>query len=125
MHWLLVFLGGGLGAMARHGVNLLAPRVAGTAFPWGTLAINVAGSLLMGLVVGWFALRGGTASGARLFLATGVLGGFTTFSAFSLEAVQLQQRGDLGQAALYVAGSVLLAIAALFAGLSLARAFGP
>ena len=121
MQWILVFLGGGLGAAMRHGVNLAAPRLLGTAFPFGTLAINVVGSLLMGVVAGWLVLRGDPSPAWRLFLATGVLGGFTTFSAFSLEAVQLWQRGQAGLAALYVGGSVLLSIAALWLGLALVR----
>ena len=122
MQWVLVFLGGGIGAALRHGVNLSSPRLFGTAFPLGTLAINVVGSLLMGVVAGWFLLRGDPLPAWRLFLATGVLGGFTTFSAFSLEAVQLWQRGQAGLAALYVGGSVLLSLAALCAGLALTRA---
>lgn len=108
---LLVFLGAGLGGVLRHGVNGAALRF-GQAFPWGTLTINVVGSVLMGVVTGWFALRGGPPQ-ARLFLATGVLGGFTTFSTFSLEAVTLIERGDWGAALAYVLVSVLAGIAGL------------
>ncbi len=122
MQFLLVFVGGGLGAALRHGVNLAALRAGATAFPYGTLGINVAGSLAMGAAVAWFAVRGDVGPAARLFLATGVLGGFTTFSAFSLDAVQLVQRGQPGLAALYVLGSVGVSIAALVAGMALARA---
>lgn len=114
---LLVFLGGGLGSLARFGVNLLAARLVGTAYPFGTFAINVAGSLLMGIVVGVLAVRPDLPAELRLFLATGVLGGFTTFSAFSLETATLIGRGETGAAALYAAGSVLVAVPALFAGL--------
>lgn len=121
MNWWLVFLGGGLGAMLRHGVNMAALRTVGTGFPYGTMGINIVGSLLMGLVAGWFALRGGSPAW-RVFLTTGVLGGFTTFSAFSLEAALLHERGDTGLAAVYVIGSVVVSIAALFAGLALVRA---
>jgi len=123
MAWLLVFLGGGLGAAARHGVNLTAARVIGIAFPWGTLTVNILGSLLMGLIAGWLALKAGAgwSQHLRLFLTTGFLGGFTTFSAFSLDVALLWERGAHGAATLYVAASVLLAIAALFAGLWLIR----
>ncbi|MEN5118565.1 fluoride efflux transporter CrcB [Luteimonas sp. TWI662] len=119
--FLLLFLGGGLGAALRHGVNLLALR-AGTTFPYGTLCINVVGSLLMGVVVGWFAARSGLSPSLRLFLMTGVLGGFTTFSAFSLEAALLYERGQLGLAVAYVLASVVLSIGGLFAGMALVRA---
>ncbi|KLJ00384.1 fluoride efflux transporter CrcB [Luteimonas sp. FCS-9] len=120
-HVLLVFLGGGLGAALRHGVNMLALR-AGTTFPYGTLCINVVGSLVMGMVVSWFALRSGLSPSLRLFLTTGVLGGFTTFSAFSLEAALLYERGEPGLAAAYVVASVVLSIGGLFAGMGLVRA---
>jgi len=117
--WLLVFLGGGLGAMARHGVNLTAARLLGVAFPWGTLTVNILGSLLMGLAVGWFAFRAGTfeSQHLRLFLTTGVLGGFTTFSAFSLDVALVWERGEHGAAVAYVLASVLLSVAGLFAGM--------
>jgi CrcB protein len=119
----LVFLGAGLGGVLRHGVNLASARAFSPAFPWGTLAVNVLGSLLMGLLAGFLAQRAGAgwAQPARLFLGTGVLGGFTTFSAFSLDAALLWERGEAGAAALYVAASVLLSLAALAAGLWLAR----
>ena len=124
MPWLLVFLGGGLGAAARHGVNLAAARLIGITFPWGTLTVNIVGSLLMGLIAGWLALRAGAgwSQHLRLFLTTGFLGGFTTFSAFSLDVALLLERGAHGTAALYVAASVAFAVAALFAGLWLIRA---
>lgn len=121
---LLVFLGAGLGGVARYGVNQLAVAWLGLAFPWATLAVNVVGSFLMGLCAEVIVARFGGWPEARLFLMTGVLGGFTTFSAFSLEAYALWARGEGGLAALYVGASVGLSIAALVAGLFLARAMG-
>ena len=123
MTYLIVFLGGGLGAAFRHGVNIGAARWIGTAFPYGTLTINVTGSLVMGLIAGYFAFKGGLSQHWRLFLTTGILGGYTTFSAFSLDAVLLYERSELGLAALYVAASVLLSIAGLFAGFWIMRTF--
>jgi fluoride exporter len=121
MGYLIVFLGGGLGAALRHGINVVAARYAGTAFPYGTLFINVAGSLAMGLIAEYFALKTGLPQRWRLFLTTGILGGFTTFSAFSLEAALLYERGQIAGAAIYVIASVVLAIGALFAGLAIVR----
>ncbi len=121
MGFLIVFLGGGLGAALRHGVNLLAFRLVGPGFPYGTLFINVVGSLAMGLIAEYFALKMGMRQSFRLFLTTGILGGFTTFSAFSLEAALLYERGEVAAAAIYVIASVGLAIAALFAGLAIVR----
>lgn len=123
MGYLIVFLGGGLGAMLRHGVNLATARLIGAAFPWSTFFINVTGSLVMGVIAGWFALRSNAPQEWRLFLTTGILGGYTTFSAFSLDAALLYERGELGQAAFYVVGSVVLSIAGLFVGLWLVRHF--
>jgi CrcB protein len=119
----LVFLGAGIGGMLRHGVNLVSPRWFGTGFPAGTLLINVLGSGLMGLIAGWLAFRtqGGWSQPIRLFLTTGILGGFTTFSAFSLDAIMLWERGEAGLASAYVIGSVVLSLAALCAGLALIR----
>jgi fluoride exporter len=121
MGFLIVFLGGGIGAALRHGVNLAAARFLGTGFPYGTLVINVIGSLAMGLIAEYFALKAGLPQRWRLFLTTGILGGFTTFSAFSLEAALLYERGEIAAAAIYVVASVVLAIAALFAGLAIVR----
>lgn len=121
MNFAIVFLGAGLGGALRHGVNHWALRYASVGFPVGTLAINALGSLVMGLVVGWLAARGEASATLRLFLTTGVLGGFTTFSAYSLEVVLLYERGALGLALLYALGSVVLAVAALALGLWLAR----
>lgn len=118
--FLLVAAGGALGAAARYGVSLQAARLLGPDRPWGTLLINVLGGLLMGVLAGRLATQPG-GEGARLFLGVGVLGGFTTFSAFSLDAVTLIERRDWTAAALYVGVSVTLSIAALALGLALSR----
>ena len=123
MSYLVVFLGGGIGAALRHGINLAAPKMLGTAFPYSTLLINVSGSFIMGLVAGYFAFKGDASQHWRLFLTTGILGGYTTFSAFSLDAAVLYERGEAGLAALYVLASVALSIVGLFAGLALVRQF--
>jgi CrcB protein len=122
MGFLIVFLGGGLGAALRHGVNISAARLLGTGFPYGTLFINVLGSLAMGLIAEYFALKGHLPQHWRLFLTTGILGGFTTFSAFSLESALLYERGQVAGAAIYVIASLVLAIGGLFAGLAIVRA---
>jgi CrcB protein len=121
---LLAATGGALGAGARHLVNVGFGSWlgVGTGFPWHTLTVNVVGCLLMGVLVEVLALRLGGSLELRTFLATGILGGFTTFSAFSLDFAQLVQRGDLAQAFAYVAASVVLCLAAIFAGLALTRA---
>jgi CrcB protein len=122
--FIIVFLGGGIGAALRHGVNLLSARLFGTSFPWHTLIENITGSVVMGLLAGYFAFRTDSLSQDwRLFLTTGILGGYTTFSAFSLDAVLLYERGETAMAALYVLASVALAIGGLFAGLALVRNF--
>src|SRR5215208_1729820 len=102
--YLLVFLGAGIGGALRHGVNVGCARMCGTAFPWGTLTVNVVGSFLMGLIAAWLAYKAGEewSQPLRLFLTTGILGGFTTFSAFSLDVMLLWERGDPGIAAAYV-----------------------
>lgn len=118
----LVAVGGGIGATARHLVNIAALRLVGPGFPAGTLTVNVVGGLLMGLLAGYLARRpGGAGEALRLFLATGVLGGFTTFSAFSLDAVLLWERGQTAAALGYVLASVVLSILALLAGLAVMR----
>jgi len=119
MGYAIVFLGAGIGGALRHGVNLGAARLFGLGFPAGTLIVNVAGSFLMGVLAGWFAYRTGLPQHFRLFLTTGVLGGFTTFSAFSLDAALLIERHAYGLAAAYVALSVLISVAALFAGMTI------
>ena len=90
--YLIVFLGGGVGAAIRHGLNGLGLRTMGPDFPWATIFINVTGSAIMGLIAGWFAFRGQDSSHWRLFLTTGILGGYTTFSAFSLDAALLYEQ---------------------------------
>ena len=121
MHWFLVFVGGGLGAAARHGINRAGLALLGPGFPWWTLAINVAGSFAIGLLAGLFGAWE-TGQNMRLFLITGVLGGFTTFSAFSLDALTLWERGAFREAALYILGSVILSLAAAAVGLMVTRA---
>ncbi|MBI3705430.1 MAG: fluoride efflux transporter CrcB [Rhizobiales bacterium] len=123
MGYLIVFLGGGVGAALRHGINLAVARMLGTAFPYGTLLINISGSFIMGLVAAYFAFKGDASQHWRLFLTTGILGGYTTFSAFSLDAALLYERGEIGLAALYVIASVAVSIVGLFAGLALVRHF--
>ena len=107
----------------RHGINLAVGRSLGTAFPYGTLIINITGSIVMGLIAGYFAFKGDASQHWRLFLTTGILGGYTTFSAFSLDAALLYERGTPGLAALYVLASVILSIIGLFAGLAVVRNF--
>ena len=124
MVYFIVFLGAGVGGALRHGVNVGAARLFGYGFPFGTLAVNVMGSFLMGLVAGYFAFRPGMGQHVRLFLTTGVLGGFTTFSAFSLDTALLVERQSYGLAAGYAVGSVAASVSALFFGLALFRGGG-
>jgi CrcB protein len=124
MLYFIVFFGAGLGGALRHGVNVGAARLLGYEFPFGTLIVNIIGSFLMGLLAGYFAFRPGIAQHMRLFLTTGVLGGFTTFSAFSLDAALLVERHSYGLAAGYVVGSVAASVSALFFGLALFRSAG-
>jgi fluoride exporter len=119
MGYAIVFLGAGIGGALRHGVNLAAVRYFGFGFPFGTLVVNVLGSFAMGLFAGYFAYRTGLPQHLRLFLTTGLLGGFTTFSAFSLDTVLLVERHAYGAATAYVAVSVAISLAALFAGLAI------
>lgn len=121
MSYFWVFIGGGIGAALRHAVNRAAAAMLPASFPWGTLFVNVLGGLLMGLLAELFLIRGGSGQGLRLFLTTGILGGFTTFSAFSLDAALMWQRGDYAALAIYVAGSVLLSVSALFVGMAAVR----
>jgi CrcB protein len=118
---LIVALGSGIGGALRHTVNVAAARVMGTSWPYGTFAVNIAGSFAMGVIAGYFALRGSASQRWLLFLTTGILGGFTTFSAFSLDVTLLFERGRLGATAGYLLGSVALSIAALVLGLALVR----
>ncbi len=121
MNYLIVFFGAGIGGALRHGVNGAMARLFGLNFPFGTFVVNVAGSLLMGLIAGYFAFRGEASQPWRLFLTTGILGGFTTFSAFSLDTAMLYERGSFGTLAFYVIASVLLSILAVFLGLAVMR----
>ena len=119
--YVVVFLGAGAGGALRHFMNIWIARVAGTHFPYHTLAINITGSMVMGMVTAWFAMKGGATGHLRLFLATGVLGGYTTFSAFSLDAILLWERHEHQLAALYVGGSVVGSLLGLMAGLWIVR----
>lgn len=121
LNFLLVFLGGGLGTMARHAVNVVALRWAVQGWPLGTFGINLLGSFLMGAIAGLFMRHTGLVPELRLFLATGIVGGFTTFSTFALEIVLLHERGATLAAASYALGSVTLGVAALLTGLMLTR----
>lgn len=123
MSYVLVFLGGGLGSTLRYAINVLCGRTLGTNFPYSTFIINITGSLVMGLIAGYLAFKGEALQPWRIFLMTGILGGYTTFSAFSLDAVTLYERGEMGMAVFYVVGSVVLSIAGLVAGLSMVRHF--
>jgi CrcB protein len=119
-----VFLGGGIGSALRYGVGRAALAVAGPNFPLGTLAVNALGCMLMGVLAEWLAWRDtGIDASVKLFLTAGLLGGFTTFSAYALDAVTLWQRGETIVAIAYTAGSVLLSIAGLLGGVALARGF--
>ncbi len=120
--FLLACAGGAIGAGGRHLVNIITVRSFGLDAPWATFAVNVVGSLLMGIVIGYIVHRMPDAVGLRIFVATGILGGFTTFSAFSLDTFALLSRGDVGPAAAYVIGSVVLSVAAAVAGYTTLRA---
>ncbi|WP_375450434.1 fluoride efflux transporter CrcB [uncultured Devosia sp.] len=120
--FVLVGVGGGIGAMARYGFSLLVGKLWLASFPLATLLINVIGSLAMGLLVGWLAkAMPNWAAEGRLFLAVGVLGGFTTFSSFSLDTITLIERGEAWQAGLYVVLSVVISVPALYLGLLVTR----
>lgn len=119
---LLACLGGAIGSGARYLMNVGVGRWLGAGFPWATLSVNVIGSFLMGLLIEAIALRFNGSPELRTFLATGILGGFTTFSAFSLEVALMLENGETASAAMYIAASVVLSVLALFAGLHIARA---
>jgi CrcB protein len=121
MGYVIVFFGAGIGGALRHGMNLASARLFGFGFPFGTIIVNIAGSFLMGLFASYFAFRTGIPQHMRLFLTTGILGGFTTFSAFSLDAALLFERHAYWLAAAYMVGSVVASLLALFAGLALFR----
>jgi CrcB protein len=126
IQFLLVFIGGGIGSMARHGVNVLSGRYLPGFFPFGTFIVNVGGSFVMGLLAAWLAFRAELvwSLNMRLLLTTGFLGGFTTFSTFSLDTVSLIERDAYFTAAAYVVLSVVVSVVGLFAGLWLVRATG-
>ena len=119
---LAVACGGALGSIARYLVGIGAGRLLGTAFPWGTMFINVTGSFLIGALAESFALRWDASQEVRILLVVGVCGGYTTFSTFSLDVVTLINHGEAIAAGLYIAGSVILSVAALYAGLHAMRA---
>ena len=119
--YLIVFLGAGVGGMLRQAVTRATFRLFGPDLPVGTFAVNVLGSLAMGMIAGYFLLRGHADQEQRLFLTTGVLGGFTTFSAFSLETALMMQRGQATGALLYAGASVVLSVGGIFGGLALMR----
>lgn len=119
--FLLVFIGGGIGSALRHGSALVAARWFGTGLPFGTLFVNIFGSFVMGVLSEYWALKSGLPQPMRLFLTTGIIGGFTTFSTFSLDTAVLWERGQSLTTIAYVLGSVVVSIGALFAGLALVR----
>ena len=121
-HILLVAAGGAVGSVLRYLVGLWTLRSFGPAFPWGTLTVNITGSFLIGVLAEAIARKFGASAEMRVFLITGILGGYTTFSAFSLDAMTLLERGEPVTALIYVASSVLLSALAVFVGLALMRA---
>ena len=121
--YLIVAFGSALGGALRHGVNVVSTRLFGIGWPYGTFLVNIIGSFAIGLLAAYFAFKGDAPQAWRLFLTTGVLGGFTTFSAFSLDVALLYERGQLGSAVLYAGSSVLVSVAALFTGLVIVRHF--
>ena len=121
MHWLLLFLGGGIGAVLRYELGGWVQAGAGPAWPWGTLAVNALGCFAIGLVATWIDERGGAGVAWRLFLVPGLLGGFTTFSAFGLETWRLLEQGALAAAAGNALGSVAVCLAGVAAGVVLGR----
>ena len=123
MSYLIIFVGGGIGAALRHATNRAALALLGASFPFGTFIVNIVGSFLMGVLAVALLARGEGDQPLRLFLATGVLGGFTTFSAFSLDAALMWEKAEWSALAVYAVGSVLLSVGALFLGMVAARSF--
>ncbi len=121
MHVVLVAAGGAVGSVARYLVGVWSVRVLGLAFPWGTLIVNLVGSFAIGLLAELIARRFNASMELRLLLVTGFLGGFTTFSAFSLDTIALYERGQVTTAAVYVLASVVLSLAVTFAGMAAIR----
>lgn len=124
MRWLWIFLGGGAGAVLRYELGGWVQAQGGAAFPWGTFAVNALGCLAIGVLATWIDERAGGGADLRAFLLTGLLGGFTTFSAFGLETWRLVEAGALGGAAANAVGSVVVCLAAVAAGAAIARAAG-
>jgi fluoride exporter len=122
MNYVLVFIGGGLGAAARYGVNVFVPRLVGGEYPWHTMVINITGCFIMGALTELMALRLNVSNEMRLFLTTGILGGYTTFSAFALDFAFLVTKRDMIGAAGYMLASVGFSLIAVFMGLALVRA---
>ena len=120
---LLVAVGGAVGSVARHLVGVASLRLFGSGFPYGTLIVNLVGAFVMGVFIEILARRFGGSTDLRLLIATGVLGGFTTFSSFALDTAVLFERGELVSSFVYVAVTLILGLAALFLGLGLARNF--
>lgn len=120
---LLVAAGGAIGASLRHLSGMVVLRVMGAGFPWGTLFVNVLGSFIMGLFIAWMIGKSGVSNEMRLFIATGILGGFTTFSAFSLDVANMIERGAVSAAFAYIVASVIISLAAIFIGLWFGRSF--
>ena len=118
----LVAIGGAIGSVARYLVGVWSVRIAGPNFPWGTFTVNIVGAFLIGLLVEIIARRFDASAEMRVFVVTGIIGGFTTWSSFTLDAVVLFERGDIGLSALYLMGSLVVSFAAIFAGLALGRA---
>ena len=118
--YIAVFFGAGIGGLLRHAANRAGVHL-GLSFPWSTLCVNVSGSLAIGLIAGWLAHRGQPGQTLRLFLTTGILGGYTTFSAFALDTALLWERGQIWGSASYVASSVLLSLVGVFLGLAIIR----
>jgi len=121
MEVLLVAVGGAIGSVLRYYVGVWSVRLAGAGFPWGTLTVNLVGSFLIGIVVELIVRKFDGSPALRLFLMTGIIGGFTTFSTFALDTVVLMEKGQLGTAIVYVLVSVIVSLCAVFAGLSLIR----
>ena len=119
---LWIALGGAIGAVLRHVLNIGIAKVAGSNFPWHTMLINISGSFVMGLLISLMALRWNVSNDLRAFLTTGILGGYTTFSAFSLDFAVLVERKAYALAGAYALGSVVVSLLAIFAGMALARA---
>ena len=120
-HMILAAIGGAFGSALRFGTGALMIQLLGRGWPWGTYAVNILGSLAMGLIMGWLAHKGSAGGSAQILVATGILGGFTTFSAFSLEAAMMIERKAYMSAGLYVGSSVLLGVLMVFAGLFFMR----